>query len=697
MKGAIIKILLSSFIVRTLIGLLPEDINELTKVINILSKWLLTLIIVLQLNLRTCELVEDSYMEVLEEKLQKLLHYGTYDTHYCSLYGSLLIPIPLIKSVDEEGKKTTVSFYLGRKKYNFIDDNIRIAIYLLYLGGLTPKLISTYLSPDGKKMKGLSERNIYNIIHKMHERFNFTTVFDPISQFIAIYLDATYTNVRSGKLCAIAAVGLTVDNKYQVLSIKSAKNGVEDESSYIEILEELKAKGINVPQIVIADRAPAIWSAVTKVFPDSTKQECLFHKFKKMFDLIDKSLWPEYGMKLREIFNANTKEEGLEKYDLIYEMSEKNKPLRKFLERNRDTIFAYFDFDIELKHKLYTSNPVETLFSILKPEAERSRGMMNEQNMMSIFHLLIQSFGSDKNIFEIIYDAVNDQRKEEFNVEKFFKDAIDIIKSFGPKEIIKDFLNLTKELALYLNEKFIEKQNNDDSCFKKIASNITSLLTFLFRKPRKSSKTDVNDEGEESLNPTLGRLDLGVKADEQNEENKNKSTIEKTVTTTTVKDDSLIEKNKTTINAEGNSTVEFKVESSIEVNISPSNKETSNTNIEDKNETTIDDENKQNNEDRNEPSIDDKNKPNIEDKNEITIEKISESRTRIKFNSQFTLKTKKPIKIKVQSITTKKHKQFVKQNQLPIEVKKTKILKNLPQKKNGGKPYLYNKKFRQKK
>jgi transposase-like protein len=391
---------------------------------------------------QTMENLTDSYLEKnnhekLDDGKARFIRYGYKPSSYTCEFGVIEnLQTPRIR----DRLYNTEVFFLEDFKGNHENSqlDLMVRVFVLYIYGFSYAEISQYFATVYKITKGYSTKNIGNIIQeyitKYYENDSFYDCIFPM-KYMALYIDATYVKTQGGILtCILATVGITVDGEYKLLNLKKALDNNETEESYLDLFNQLKDKGLESPDLIVADGATAIWAAASKVFPNSLQQPCWIHKCRNVFKAIAKSRWQVIGDKFKLLFDAETKEEAesiLNK--LIEEEFASTKKVKNILTDNRDILFNYFKFPKNYRTSLYTSNPVETVFSLLKPRAKATRGMMGEDRMLFVLRLMGTKCNSVQSLADLIignFEFVRNQKRvdtEPIDDSKINRNIYDLI------------------------------------------------------------------------------------------------------------------------------------------------------------------------------------------------------------------------------------------------------------------------------
>lgn len=98
------------------------------------------------------------------------------------------------------------------------------------------------------------------------------------NRYVCVYLDATYIPVRRetvSKEAVYIAVGINEDGNKEVLSYMIAPT--ESAYNYKELLEDLKARGVQDVLLFISDGLKGMAESIFLVYPKAKYQQCLVH------------------------------------------------------------------------------------------------------------------------------------------------------------------------------------------------------------------------------------------------------------------------------------------------------------------------------------------------------------------------------------------------------------------------------------
>lgn len=156
------------------------------------------------------------------------------------------------------------------------------------------------------------------------------------------------------------AVGLRVDGKKEVLGLWLGKN--ESSSFWMTVLTDIKARGTQDILITATDNLNGFTQTIKTVFPNSVTQICVVHQIRNSCRYV---VWKDkktFTKDMKQIYTAPTKEAAkaaLEDFKIKW--NSKYSYAIKSWENNWDELTVFFDFPLEIRTIIYTTNLIENL------------------------------------------------------------------------------------------------------------------------------------------------------------------------------------------------------------------------------------------------------------------------------------------------------------------------------------------------
>jgi len=184
-----------------------------------------------------------------------------------------------------------------------------------------------------------------------------------------VYLWADGIYVKAGlekdKAALLVIVAGLRDGRKVVLAVESGHR--ESAEAWGRLLRDLRARGMSVPRLVIADGHLGIWSALSQVLPEVAEQRCWNHKLVNVLDALPKKLQGEARELLCRIPYAPTRSEAerlREQFRARY--AQQHLKAVETLERDWQRLVAFYGFPQEHWKHLRTTNPVESPFAAVR-------------------------------------------------------------------------------------------------------------------------------------------------------------------------------------------------------------------------------------------------------------------------------------------------------------------------------------------
>jgi len=167
-------------------------------------------------------------------------------------------------------------------------------------------------------------------------------------------------NSKVGKKTIYLAVGLNRDGKKEVLGMWLGKN--ESASFWLGVMTDLKARGVEDILITATDNLNGFTQTIKNVFPESQTQICVVHQIRNSARYV---VWKDkkaFSADMKLIYNAPTKQAAKASLeDFAVKWNDKYPYAVKSWTENWEELTVFFDFPIEIRKIIYTTNLIENL------------------------------------------------------------------------------------------------------------------------------------------------------------------------------------------------------------------------------------------------------------------------------------------------------------------------------------------------
>ena len=182
--------------------------------------------------------------------------------------------------------------------------------------------------------------------------------------YLIVWMDGIVFKVRENSKVVnktiYLAVGLNRDGKKEVLGMWLGKN--ESASFWLGVMTDLKARGVEDILITATDNLNGFTQTIKNVFPESQTQICVVHQIRNSARYV---VWKDkkaFSADMKLIYNAPTKQAAKTSLeDFAVKWNDKYPYAVKSWTENWEELTVFFDFPIEIRKIIYTTNLIENL------------------------------------------------------------------------------------------------------------------------------------------------------------------------------------------------------------------------------------------------------------------------------------------------------------------------------------------------
>jgi transposase-like protein len=238
---------------------------------------------------------------------------------------------------------------------------------------------------------GLSPTNITRMTNQWQEDYQaFKKQSLADRDYVYIWVDGIHVNVRleEDRLCLLVVIGARPDGTKELIAIEDGYR--ESTESWLFVLRDLKARGMQAPVVAVGDGALGFWAAVREVWPETREQRDWVHKLGNVLDKLPKRLRPKAKEALHEIMYAETctdAEKALNAFGATYEV--KYSKAVESLRRDEKLLLTFFDFPAEHWKHLRTSNIVESPFATVRLRQRVTKGPGSRNKGLTMAYKLL--------------------------------------------------------------------------------------------------------------------------------------------------------------------------------------------------------------------------------------------------------------------------------------------------------------------
>jgi transposase-like protein len=212
--------------------------------------------------------------------------------------------------------------------------------------------------------------------------------------YFAVWMDGIMLKIRDdGKVvnkCVYIVIGLKPNGLKEVLGFWIEKT--ESAAFWMSVLTDLKARGVEDILIACTDNLKGFTQAIKAVFPEAITQICIVHQIRNSCRFVVYKDRRTFCNDLKKVYTATNKEIALEelgKFKLKWQG--KYKYAITSWEDNWDNLSNYFDYPLELRKIIYTTNTIENLNRGIRKYTKTKTQFPNENSATKSIYLSIKN------------------------------------------------------------------------------------------------------------------------------------------------------------------------------------------------------------------------------------------------------------------------------------------------------------------
>ena len=182
--------------------------------------------------------------------------------------------------------------------------------------------------------------------------------------YLIVWMDGIVFKVRENSKVInktiYIAVGLRRDGLKEVLGLWLGKN--ESSAFWLSVLTDIKARGVEDIFITATDNLNGFTETIKTIFPNSTTQICVVHQIRNASKYVVWRDKKEFTNDMKEIYDAPTRQAARASLDdFSRKWNNKYSYAVKSWENNWENLTAFFDFPVDIRKIIYTTNLIENL------------------------------------------------------------------------------------------------------------------------------------------------------------------------------------------------------------------------------------------------------------------------------------------------------------------------------------------------
>jgi len=235
----------------------------------------------------------------------------------------------------------------------------------------------------------LSKTTVSRITRRLNQEFDTWRRRDLSDlKVVYLFLDGQYHAVRQGtdeKEGVLAAYALLEDGRAVLLDL--ALGPRESFDAWLGFLQDLTARGLNAPLLVIFDGAPGLRKAIRRVWPSAYRQRCQVHKMRNILARLPRSAQAVMNRLIQQVFLAPSYEGALKRgRGLIARFKDRYPAAMECLEKDLEECVTYLRFPTEHHRRIRTTNRLERLYGESRRRTKVIPRFPTERSCLSLLY-----------------------------------------------------------------------------------------------------------------------------------------------------------------------------------------------------------------------------------------------------------------------------------------------------------------------
>lgn len=209
-----------------------------------------------------------------------------------------------------------------------------------------------------------------------------------------VYLDCIFVKLRSEGVvrsqAVYVAIALNLEGNKEVLGLWIERN--EGASFWLGVLNDLKNRGLEDVLIFCVDGLKGFPEAIEQVYPESQVQLCVVHLIRNSLNYVPWKDKKDLAADLRTIYNAANEqaaEQALEAFEQKW--SDLYPSVAQVWRRHWQRIIPLFNYPVEIRKAIYTTNIIESLNYSLKKVVKTRGAFPDEDALFKVLFLAIKN------------------------------------------------------------------------------------------------------------------------------------------------------------------------------------------------------------------------------------------------------------------------------------------------------------------
>jgi len=301
--------------------------------------------------------------------------------------GTVQLDVPRARLADADGGEREWHSQL-LPRYRRSSQEVEQSVLGVYLSGSNTRRIRGALGP---LLRGaaLSKSAVSRLVQRLEESYRSWQQRELTEEHIVyLYLDAIYPRVRSGgkvvSLPVLVALGVRENGEKVLLSLMTT--GAESADGWQLLLDDLAARKMGRPRLVISDGNTGLAAALERQWPGLPHQRCTVHKLRNLLAKAPKHTHEAVREDYHRMVYAETLAAAEKAREAFLMKWKKTCPgVAASLEEAGENLLAFYRFPESQWRSLRTTNAIERMQLEFRRRVKTQAALPNEGAVLRVF------------------------------------------------------------------------------------------------------------------------------------------------------------------------------------------------------------------------------------------------------------------------------------------------------------------------
>ncbi len=292
------------------------------------------------------------------------------------------VPIQIPRDRNGEFEPLTVP------KHKTMSQEIEQIMLSLYAKGMSTADIVEFISDTyGAQYSKSQVSVITNSLLQDIEQWRSRPLDD---QYAMLWIDAIHYKIRQdgqvkSKACLVV-LGINMEGYQDILGLYIYEQ--ESASVWMEVLEDLKIRGVKDVLFVCSDNLTGLTKAIQAAFPQSINQICVVHQIRNSLKFVSYKDRKLIMADIKLIYKADNPKMALRAFEKFKgKWQGKYDQSIKSWETNWDNLTVFLNFPQQIRKLIYTTNIIESFNSNLRKYTKNKKVFPSDQAALKSIYL----------------------------------------------------------------------------------------------------------------------------------------------------------------------------------------------------------------------------------------------------------------------------------------------------------------------